>query len=729
MNRLVAILCLVILSAVNLQAQNLMVVHQGNGTQLQIPLESIDSVRFVLVPPPAVQKIFQNNGNVLSVAITDIDSITYTLPNAQNLAQITTQPVTVLSATAAYGGGTISGNGGSAITQSGVCWSTSPNPTLANNFTIDGNGSGTFVSNILPLQPATTYFVRAYAVNTSGTAYGNTQSFTTQSASGAGSLPIIATNNVVYTDGLSATCGGNITADGGLAVTARGVCWAIGITPTINNSITLNGAGGGSFSSTITNLLPGTTYFVRAYATNDAGTAYGIAYSFNTHTIPEIITNSATGIGPMTAFAGGEFLTTSNTTVSQKGICWSNIPNPTISNFITNEGDLIESFSSFIEDLNPATNYFVRAYAYTGMGLIYGNEISFETKGQYINENLQYGSMQDIEGNNYKTIFIGNQEWFAENLRTSKYSNGDSINNQIDLNLENWGNNFNGIGQWAYYNNDQQYNIPYGKLYNHYSVSDSRNVCPVGWRVPSVMDYNELFTHLDSAYIPSLTTFNVNVGKSLTSAGIDYWINESELGNNATGFSALPGGYLNFGAEGVGTFNAFWTSSTSTNGWAFWGGISSSFYSFLYNSEPGRGHSIRCLRDVIVSPNIELYDGYCNYQFSSIPFQLSSSFNPFTGQEGYQMSIAIESILNQNNIYSKGICWSEDNSPTITDSSITFEETITNSNSGCYYSNTAEFFTGLLPLPYPGTIYYLRPYLITDSGVVYGNQIEVLTAP
>lgn len=360
-------------------AQNLMNIHQGNGTLIQIPLESIDSVRFVTVPPPTIQKIFQSNGNILSIAVSDIDSITYTIPNNAALATISTQAVTVLSSSSAYSGGTITSDGGSAITQRGVCWSTSPNPTLANNFSVDGTGIGSYGSNLAPLQSATTYYARAYAVNSEGTAYGNQLVFTTSNPSSNGSLATITTANVIYTAGLTASCGGNITADGGLAVTARGVCWAIGTTPTINNNITVDGAGGGNFTSTLTNLLPNTSYFVRAYATNDAGTAYGIAYSFTTFDLPAVTTNPISNILLNSASGGGVVVSNGGSNVISRGVCWSTLPNPMISSSITQNGSGVGSFSSNIISLDPSTTYYVRAYATNSIGTVYGNQEVFTT--------------------------------------------------------------------------------------------------------------------------------------------------------------------------------------------------------------------------------------------------------------------------------------------------------------------------------------------------------------
>ena len=362
-----------------LNAQSNMVIHQGNGSTLSLPLQSIDSVRFILIPSPVTKRIFQNNGNILSLSVADIDSITFTIPNRSTLPTLTTQAVTVLSSSSAFGGGNISADGGSAITQRGVCWNTSPNPTLANNFTVDGTGLGSYGSSMQPLSPSTTYYVRAYATNANGTSYGSQVSFVTAPANSGGSLPTISTNQVVYMDSLSAFCGGNITADGGLAVTARGVCWAIGTTPTINHSRTVDGAGGGSFNSRLSNLLPNTSYFVRAYATNAAGTAYGISYSFTTKGFATVATDSVFDIMALRAKASGRVLNDGGVSVTERGFCWSLNSNPTVNDNKVLAGNGLGSFAQQIQSLAADTTIYVRAFAGSSIGFSYGNQIAFRT--------------------------------------------------------------------------------------------------------------------------------------------------------------------------------------------------------------------------------------------------------------------------------------------------------------------------------------------------------------
>jgi len=182
----------------------------------------------------------------------------------------------------AQSGGNITAEGATKVTARGVCWSTEANPTITlTTITNDGNGIGSFISHITGLNYNTKYYVRAYATNSFGTIYGNLDSFYTLS----GTIPTLTTLPVTNIVGSSATCGGNITSDGGLQVTARGICYkSQGISdtnnndliPTINNQITSDGSGTGIFNSQMTQVYSVSgNFYVRAYATNAAGTAYG----------------------------------------------------------------------------------------------------------------------------------------------------------------------------------------------------------------------------------------------------------------------------------------------------------------------------------------------------------------------------------------------------------------------------------------------------------------------
>jgi uncharacterized protein (TIGR02145 family) len=142
----IILLAVLIMSTITLNAQTIMNIHQSNGTVMQIPVNIIDSIAYsVLIP--------------------------------NNLATLTTLPITNLTDTTASSGGNITDDGGSLITQRGIVWSTSPNPTIADNFTSEGSGTGSFSSNLTGLIAGNTYYLRAYATNSAGTAYGNELSF------------------------------------------------------------------------------------------------------------------------------------------------------------------------------------------------------------------------------------------------------------------------------------------------------------------------------------------------------------------------------------------------------------------------------------------------------------------------------------------------------------------------------------------------------------------------
>lgn len=190
---------------------------------------------------------------------------------------LTTTNASFIYATYVTSGGNITYGGEGYIIAKGVCWSTTSNPTIENSKTYNGQGAISFVSNVTELSQLTTYYARAYATTTTGkTGYGNEINFTTPAIT----LPIVNTNSVSLITSSSAFCGGYVNSDGGSPVTARGVCWSTSNNPTIANSKTTDGIGSGSFTSSITGLTMGTTYYAKSYATNVLGTAYGNEMKF-----------------------------------------------------------------------------------------------------------------------------------------------------------------------------------------------------------------------------------------------------------------------------------------------------------------------------------------------------------------------------------------------------------------------------------------------------------------
>lgn len=185
---------------------------------------------------------------------------------------VETAEVTNIKSKMATGGGKVTSSGGFAVTKRGVCWSTSQYPTVTNDHTEDGTGAGEFFSNIGNLQPNTTYYVRAYAENEKGVAYGNQVTFMTESG-----VPTVQTK-LVRVDGKTIVYyEGSVTDAGDSPVTARGICWGTS-TPTISNQKTSDGNGVGGYSGSITvSNVHSQNLYIRAYATNGSGTAYGEA--------------------------------------------------------------------------------------------------------------------------------------------------------------------------------------------------------------------------------------------------------------------------------------------------------------------------------------------------------------------------------------------------------------------------------------------------------------------
>ena len=213
------------------------------------------------------------------------------------------------------------------------------------------------------------------------------------------------------------------------------------------------------------------------------------------------------------------------------------------------------------------------------------------------------GSVTDVDGNTYETVTIGTQVWMKENLKVSKYRNGDAI----PTNLSNtaWQNTTNGA--YAINDNNPLNDSIYGKLYNWYAVADPRGLCPAGWRTPSKNDWSKLIFALDNNSDTTCECYSsLNAGGMLKEigtieSGLGYW-NDPNLANNQTGFSGIPSGTRE--ANGIYSptgFNGYWWSKSEVSNGSNW-----AWSILLHNSHPkinqsGNikpiGISVRCLKD------------------------------------------------------------------------------------------------------------------------------------
>lgn len=194
---------------------------------------------------------------------------------------VTSKTVEVYS-TIAIVGGNVTSDGGAKINQKGICYSTSSNPDINSTIVLSNSQLGGFEVDLVNLNPQTTYFAKAFAKNKNGVSYGNTVSFTTSALDITIDLPTVTTGNILSITAQNAIGSGNIISDGGGDINSRGLCWSTQQNPNLSNSITTGGTSTGTFNLTMSPLLPSTTYYVKAFATNAAGTAFGDQRTFTT---------------------------------------------------------------------------------------------------------------------------------------------------------------------------------------------------------------------------------------------------------------------------------------------------------------------------------------------------------------------------------------------------------------------------------------------------------------
>jgi len=243
--------------------------------------------------------------------------------------------------------------------------------------------------------------------------------------------------------------------------------------------------------------------------------------------IPVLTTDTVTVITQTSAIVNSKMETDGDAQIISMGVCWSATPTPTINDNKSADSIRTGSYTSSLKDLAEDTKYFVRAYATNFAGTTYGNTKTFKTLKPFpVNGTI----VKDIDNNIYHTIIIGNQVWLVENLKTSKYNNGDPILNFPDI--AKWTPQIGNMGVYSIYNNDTSIGNIYGKLYNGYAVKDARGISPAGWHIPSDVEWKEMINFLGGDEI---------AGGKLRETGTLHW--RSAVATNESGFTALPAGY------------------------------------------------------------------------------------------------------------------------------------------------------------------------------------------
>ena len=579
-----------------------------------------------------------------------------------SLPVITTANISQISSFSAVSGGTLISQGGSPITNRGVCWNTLGYPLISDSHTSDGTGVGSFSSQISPLLPQTVYYVRAYATNASGTAYGEQKSLTTlhQAVIETGTvqdsrdfttyktakygevwwmaenLNFTASSGSYCYNGLPANCitygrlyewnsamsacppGWYLPTDenwkaleitlGMTSAEADATSWRnegeIGVKMKSASGWSENGNGNNSSKFTA---LPGGfrdgdgTYgylgqaarfwtstpdpqndpWVRYLEYNDVGvyrSSRGPSRSMSVRcvkgtnlSLPMVMTGIISNIGDQSATCTGEVINAGGSTVTSRGFCWNTTGLPTITGNRVTSGSGMGAFNGQIPGLNRSTTYFIRAYATNSLGTSYGEERTFTTTETIPPETGTFLDNRNMK--TYKTVKLGTQWWFAENLAY------EIVNNS-----------------WCYNNVGTSCN-DYGRLYNYDAAITA---CPAGWHLPSDAEWKsmEISLGMSQAVADDVSwRLDGDVGTQLKS--VSGWINNGN-GSNSSLFNALPAGFR----DGDGTFYylgesaRFWTRGVATNQDPF-------IRYLLYNKKgvyrdprgPSRGFSVRCVRD------------------------------------------------------------------------------------------------------------------------------------
>ncbi|WKK60375.1 hypothetical protein [Sphingobacterium sp. BN32] len=360
----------------------------SNGIKLKIS-SSLDTGEFMLkiaeLTPSTVYyyKAYATNKN--GVAYGDISSFTTErgyLPVSKTL------DAEQIGRTFATVKGMVKDSGGYTIKRRGICYSsTNTMPTVLMSYQNSNDADSTYSVNLTNLNAGTNYYIRSFIETSFGVGYGDVLTFKTLAPVVASGVSTNRPSNITMN---AATVGGNVVNDEGSPISKRGIVYSSTTTsPSLENAFSINlGSGIGVFSGTITDLNVNTTYYVRAYSTNAAGTSYGSVETFRTllPSLPTSLTTyTASSISKNSAYLSGYVGNSGGGTIQSKGIVYSaNTSSPTINNgAILSGGSGTGSIGSTVYNLSSNTTYYARTFATNEAGTAYGAVISFTTSPSY----------------------------------------------------------------------------------------------------------------------------------------------------------------------------------------------------------------------------------------------------------------------------------------------------------------------------------------------------------
>ncbi|MFT3753405.1 MAG: FISUMP domain-containing protein [Paludibacter sp.] len=693
-----------------------------------------------------------------------------------DLPTLTTTAPTGITYTTAIGGGNITTDGGAAITARGVCWSTTANPTVSNSKSTSGTGTGTFTASIMGLTVNTTYYVRAYATNSSGTAYGEQLVFnslpydaltvvdadgnlyhtvtigtqvwmvenlrTTKYRNGDPIPNITDNSSWVYLSGgaycwfnndiankeiygalyngytvfdsrniapfgwhvpaleewtiLSTYLGGDVLAGSKLKESGAARWYTPNVGATNESGFTaLPGGARNKDTGAFTNLglncffwnktqvdsyssKQSVLYYDRSnFGPSACSNNYGNSVRCIKNSVATILTTNPATITSTAATCGGNVTLDGGEFVTEYGICWSTSSNPTVANSKKAVGTGIGSFTTSITGLTPNITYYVRAYATNGLGTAYGQEVSFKT---LLTDPI---TVTDIDGNVYHTVTIGTQTWMVENLKTTRYNDGAAITylpNSYDWTAAT-------SGGYCWPNGSIANKETYGAMYNWFAASTGK-LAPTGWHVPAKSEAETLVAYLGGTTV---------AGSKLKESGNLHWVSGNTDATNSSGFTAVPGGYR---SSATGNFQQFgvtevWWITTEYSGISGYqlGLESSNAIAALNTNYKLIGCNVRCIKNTLPVASTN---------------SVSSIMSTTVTVGGTIVNDGGEAVTDY------GLCWSTSTNPTIANSK---------KSVGAGIGSFSTSISGLIP----NTTYYVRAYATNALGTAYGEPMSFKT--
>lgn len=433
---------------------------------------------------------------------------------------VTAGSITGINMTSASLSGEVTSEGGEPVTKRGILWGSTANPTITSciDTTINGSGTGVFTGSMTGLSSGITYYARAYALNGKGINYSSDIVFNTHSK------PVVTSNPATSVLTATAVLNGSVIANN-LSST---VTFEYGLTTSYGSAINatpgiITGISATAVMANISGLESGVTYHFRVKAINSEGISYGNDLLFTTLHTPNVLTHSVTNITSSTAILNGRvgannlsaIVTFEYGTSVSYGSTVTATESPVTGNIST-------GVTASITGLIPSTTYHFRVKAVSAAGVSLGDDMSFGTEAP---------GVSDYDGNQYNIVKIGTQTWMQENLKVTHFSNGDLIPEITD------GYTWMGLtsGAMCWYNNDaSSYKDLYGGMYNSYTATDIRNVCPTGWHSADDEEWTILTDYLGG---PSIA------GGALKETGYNHWANPNTGATNSSGFTMVPGGW------------------------------------------------------------------------------------------------------------------------------------------------------------------------------------------